>query len=205
MKRLAFLLVLIPSIAHAGDPHATDPDAIKPDPKARRMAAEANLEPERRREGLAFGLSIGGAMQVGFGIDEAGGTGGTLDFRVGTSATDRLAWFLDFYLCGTPRQGDTGFNKINQQTIFGAGAQVFLLETVWLRAGAGLGDLHVRSEEFMPSDKQHYLGLGAFGGGGIDFLRHGRFAIDGEFDIVSGLYRDGLVAAAVFQAGVTWW
>jgi hypothetical protein len=208
MKRVVALALLASTPAYgeeASEQEPRDDDEIVPDRKARRMAAEANLEPERRREGLAIGFGLGPSMQVGFGIDEASGTGGSFNLRIGTSASDRLAWFVDFFIAGAPREGDTGENKINQSANLTAGAQVFLLEALWLRAGLGLGQLELRSESAGGPEKTHHAGLGAIAGGGIDLMRRGRFALSGDLTFVSGLYKDGFVTAVVGQLGFTWY
>jgi hypothetical protein len=209
-RALAAAALLAATPARADEPPAApkedaEPDEIVPDKKARRMAAEANLEPTRRREGLAIGFGLGPSMQIGFGIEEASGTGGSFNLRIGTSASDRIAWFVDLFAAGTPREGDTGMNKLNQSTNLTAGAQLFLLETLWLRAGLGLGQLDLRSEEGGTDARSHHTGLGMIGGGGIDFLRRGRFALSGDLTFVSGVYKDGFVSAAVFQLGFTWY
>ena len=201
-RAVAIALVLAAAPAYADE---DDDDEIVPDRRARRMAAEANLEPTRRREGLAIGFGVGPSMQIGIGIEEASGTGGSFNLRIGTSASDRLAWFVDLFAAGTPREGDTGMNRLNQSTNLTAGAQVFVLEALWLRAGLGLGQLELRSEEGGTTAKRHHAGLGAIAGGGIDFLRRGRFALSGDLTFVSGLYREGFVSAAVAQLGFTWY
>jgi hypothetical protein len=208
MKRALAVAALLASAAPAhGEDAAGEPadsDEIVPDRKARRMAAEANLEPTRLREGLAIGFGLGPSMQVGFGIEEASGTGGSFNLRIGTSASDRFAWFVDLFIAGMPREGDTGSNKLNQATNLTAGGQIFVLEVLWLRAGAGLGQLTLRSEVGGP-EKISRAGLGMIGGGGIDLLRRGRFALSGDLTFVSGIYRDGFVTAAVGQLGFTWY
>jgi hypothetical protein len=177
------------------------PVAAHADDRARTQAAEANLEPTRLREGFAIGIAIGGGMQVGFGIEEASGTPGAGSLRIGTSASDRLAWFIDLIQAGTPRRGDDGGAELNRTNVLGAGAQIFALPTLWIRGGAGLGHLKLNSESNMGG----YYGLGMYGGGGVDFLRRGRFALSGEVEFISGLYKDGLVSAVVFQLGATLW
>ena len=129
------------------------------------------------------------------------GSGGSFNIRIGTSASDRLAWFVDFFVAGSPRQGDTSENEINQQATLTGGAQVFVLEALWLRAGLGLGQLSLPSE----ADTATRTGLGAITGGGIDFLRRGRFALSGDLTFVSGVYKDGFVTAVVGQLGLTWY
>jgi hypothetical protein len=176
-----------------------------PDPRARRAAAEANLEPVRRREGLAIGVSLGTSVQVGVGIAEASGTGGAFGLRVGTSAHERLAWFVDLATAGLPARRDDEKLRINQTTALTAGAQLFVLESLWVRGGAGLGQLELRSEVSGSGKRVRHAGLGLLAGGGIDILRRGRFALSGDLTFVSGVFAGGWVTAAVFSLGFTWY
>ena len=180
-----------------------DDDEIVPDRRARAQAAEANLEPERQREGLAIGVLLGPSMQVGFGIEEASAVGGSFDLRLGTSATDRLAWFVDFLLTGTARQDDTSSNTINQNATLTLGAQLYLLHALHLRAGAGLSSLTLRSES--DAAQRSRGGLGVLGGGGLDLLRQGRFALSGDVTFTFSVYDGGAVGAFVAQLGATWY
>jgi len=194
---VALALALAPRAAAAQD------DAIDPDPRAERMAREANLEPERQREGLAFGFALGPSMQVGFGIEEASGSGGSFDLRIGTSATDRLAWFLDLFTAATPREGDTSQVKINRTDGVAVGAQYSLLPAFWLRGALGIDTLTINSEEGM--DLPQFRGLGALGGVGVDFYRRGRFALSGQLTVLTALSRDGFVTTVIGQLGFTWY
>lgn len=210
MTRLLLLAVLAvaPSVARADEPPAeerVDADEIVPDGKARRMAAEANLEPVRRREGLALGVALGPSLQIGVGeaLEEATGTGGSLDLRIGNSASDRLAWFVDLFVAAAPREDDASAVNINRTTTLTGGLQVFVLEALWLRGGLGLATLDLKSE-LMPEKRSH-SGLGGIAGGGIDVLRRGRFALSGDLTFVSGLYKGGFVTALVAQLGLTWY
>ncbi len=174
-------------------------DDIVPDARARDQAAEANLEPERMREGLAIGVSLGPSMQVGFDIEEASAVGGSLDLRIGTSATDRLAWFVDLLVTGTGRKTDSSKNTLNQNSSLTLGGQLFILQAVHLRAGAGLASLALRSDERTKN------GLGLLGGGGIDFLRRGRLALSADLTFTFSVYGDGAVGAFAGQLGATWY
>lgn len=200
---VALLTALRPVAAHADD----KPDEIVPDKRAVRQAREANLEPERLREGFAIGVSIGPTMQIAFGqaLKEASGTGGSFDVRIGTSASERLQWFLDFMLAGTPREGDTGKNKLNQSAGLVVGMQVFPLEALWLRGGVGVASVLLRSETMIEMEANSRTGLAVVAGGGIDFLRRGRFALSGQLTFLTGIYRGGAATAAVTGIGLTWY
>jgi hypothetical protein len=192
-----------PAAAEKGAPAAADPDAIVPDRGARRTAAEANLEPRRHREGLMIGFALGGSIQVGFtdAVEEASGTGTSFDLRIGTTATERLLFFLDLFAAGQPRQDDTSMTRVNPNTVLAVGVQYFLVDALWVRTAIGWGHFEAKSE--VPEVVRD--GLGSITGGGMDFLRRGRFALSGELTFVSSLYRDGFISALNFQLGFTWY
>jgi hypothetical protein len=195
---LALAFALLPAVALADD-------EIVPDKKAQQMAREANLEPERQREGLAFGFAVGPSVQMGIGdIEEASGTGGSFCVRIGTSATDRLAWFLDLYSVATPRQGDTTKLKINQTSGIAFGGQYMVKPAFWLRGALGFTTLTIKSEQGM-AETIDYGGLGGLFGGGVDFYRLGRFALSGQLTFVTALYKEGFVTTAIGQLGFTWY
>ena len=195
---IALTLACVPAIAVADD-------EIVPDKKAQQMAREANLEPERQREGLAFGFAFGPSIQMGVGdIEEASGTGGSFCLRIGTSATDRLAWFVDLFSVATPREGDTEKIKINQTSGIAFGAQYMVRPAFWLRGSLGFTALTIKSEQSM-AEAIEYGGLGALFGGGVDIYRLGRFALSGQLTFVAGLYREGFVTTAIGQLGFTWY
>lgn len=217
MRRAAVgvLVLAAAGTARAGGPGEAAPapaseepdDEIVPDRRAVRQAAEANLEPERLREGFAIGFAIGPTMQIGFGDDlaEASGTGGSIGLRIGTSATERLAWFLDFVIAGMPREGDTGKNKLNQSAALAVGAQFFPLQALWIRGAVGLATATLRSETTTAMEPNQHTGLALLAGGGIDFLRRGRFALSGQLTFITGVYGGGAATAAVSALGLTWY
>lgn len=176
-------------------------DEIAPDRRARRAAAEANLEPARSREGIALGFSVGPVMQVAFGIGEASWAGGSVDIRIGTSATERLAWFIDLFNTTTPaRLGDETF--LSQNTLFTVGAQLYILDAMWLRGSVGVARLELGNTGVADDARG---GLGALGGGGFDFLRRGRFTLSGTLTFGAAIYGDGVVTDALGHLAFTWY
>lgn len=194
-------LALLVALAAPASAEERDDDEIVPDRRARRAAAEANLEPARKREGFAFGATLLSGLQVGT-LDEIYGSGGGLDLRVGTSATDRLTYFVDLVNLDIPRKDDASAIAHNLTLALTAGAQVFLFETLWVRGGVGFGRILVASD---PMPHPRHRGLMALTGGGMDLLRRGRFALSGEVTFVSGVYRRGVSSSFLFGIGLTWY
>lgn len=194
---VALALALLPAVATADD-------EIVPDKKAQQMAREANLEPERQREGLAFGFAVGPSIQMGVGdIEEASGTGGSFCLRIGTSATDRLAWFVDVLSVATPRDDDKDKPKLNRTDGLMFGAQYMVRPAFWLRGSLGFTTVTIKTESMMPEEAQG--GVGGLVGGGVDIYRLGRFALSGQLTVVGGVYKDGFVSSVIGQLGFTWY
>ena len=80
IQRHVFLAGLLVATAATTD-DTPDPAAVN--------AGEANLEPIAQRQGLAFTLAIGGAVTLGFGINDSTGTGGSGVLRLAHVATPR--------------------------------------------------------------------------------------------------------------------
>ena len=208
MTRAAATLAVIAALA--GTARADD-DEPRPDRRARRQAANANLEPVHARQGFAIGIAVGPSVQIGFGmgeetLGEASGTGGSFDLRVGTTASDGLTWFVDLMAAATPREADDDSRAINPSTVLTFGAQLFLQGALWVRAGVGFASMQLRSEQMQNGQPIPSIsGLGALAGGGLDFLQRGRFVTSGTLTFLSSLYADkGMVGAVVFGLGVTW-
>ena len=118
-------------------------------------------------------------------IEEASGTGGSFCMRIGTSATDRLAWFVDILSIATPRDDDKNQPKLNRTDGLTFGAQYMVRPAFWLRGSLGFTTVTIKTESDMPEEAQGSIG-GLFGGG-VDIYRLGRFALSGQLTFVTGL------------------
>lgn len=207
---LALVAVLaLPARAIAGDaaapPGARDdePDAppeIDPDPRAVEEAREANLVPVSVREGFAIGVAVGPAIQIGYSVPGASGTGGSFNLRFGTVASPRWVWLLEI---GTTTYESKATGEINSSAVFSVGGQLYVNEAFWLRGGAGLAAF-TRREDGM-REEEAKGGFGVMGAGGFDLLRRGGLALSIEGASHLARYREGTIFGASLQLGLSWY
>lgn len=220
---LAAVIAIAVAIASAGAPIASADDSparpapaptaatpaddearpITPDARALAQAREANFEPESVRDGFAIGVALGPSMQLGFGVDEASGTGGGFGLRVGTVGSPRWVWLLELAATVYRRQNDAGVQRLNQSALFTFGGQLYLREALWLRGGAGLASFTRRSENDR-ADASFY-GAGVTAAAGYDLYHDGGLAWSFEVLGLGARYRDGVVLGGSFQLGLSWY
>lgn len=184
-------------------PSEPPPPTIRPDRRALAQAREANFEPVSVREGFGVAASLGPAMQLGFGISESSGTGGGFGLRVGTVASPRWIWLLDFAATFYRREDDTGKARVNQSATFTVGGQYYLRDAVWARAGVGLATFTRRTENLAADTT--FRGVGVSAAVGLDLYRTAGLAWSIEAASVSARYRDGSVVGGGFQLGLSWY
>jgi len=184
-------------------PGSDEVEPIHPDPRAVAEAREANLEPESIREGLAIGVAVGPNIQVGFGIRESSGTGGSFALRFGTVASPRWVWLAELASTAYKQQDEDGKTRVNQSVLFTLGGQLYLKEAFWLRGGGGLAQFTRRT---LTIDREsNFWGVGVIGAGGLDIVRRRSMAVSVEALSTLARYRDGVVAAGTLQLGVSWY
>jgi hypothetical protein len=144
--RLAGLLVLAPAIARAdapADPPPPDPSAVE--------AGDANLETVSRRKGRNFTAAVGGGRTIGFGIDDAVGTGGSVSLRLAQVASASTLITVEFggiVLVHQVKKFDPStcashLDQItNQDTNIAVGAQYYVNRSLWIRGATGIGIYH---------------------------------------------------------------
>ena len=215
---LALLLVAAPAAAQPGAPAPApapaetppdpadpdEPEPIRPDARAVSAAREANFEPESVREGLAVGVAFGPNIQLGFGIRESSGTGGSFAVRFGTVASPRWVWLLEIASTAYLQKDEDGEDRTNQSTLFTLGGQVYVKDAFWLRGGGGLAHF-TRRTETMGRATTSFWGAGVIGAGGLDLFRRRSLAISLEVLTTLARYRDGTVAGGTMQLGFSWY
>ena len=188
---LALLAVAIPTTAEAKPALlAQDPLDTAPESKD----ADEN-EAAFAREGFAIGVGIGSSLFLGSGQQsDARAGGGSLSFRVGTSAGEKLLWFV---------QLDAAFyGKKNSASLLGLGAHYYLRERLWARGGVSLANI-VRQED---DDKNSTEGgLALVGGLGLDVYRRGIFAVDLELGLSHASFENGTLSLALLQLMANWY
>lgn len=196
-------LVAAPAVVAAA-PARTDepPPPIDPDPRAVAEASEANLVPESVREGFAFGIAVGPAVQLGYGVRDATGKGPGVNLRFGTVASPSLIWLVEISTTAYQKEDDDGTQHINQSAVATFGAQIYVKEAFWIRGGAGFATFTRRSGD---AETGSFGGLGASGAGGFDLLRRRGLALSIEGMGSLAFYESGTVLGVAVQTGLSWY
>ena len=141
MRLAAALLVAVAGVASADDVPPTKP----PDPSAV-QAGEANLESNAARQGLVFTFAPGGAITLGFGVNDSTGTGGGASLRIAHVATPRALVTLEIVGSAlfhqvTMGMGDAAVTDTftNQFTSFLVGVQAYANPALFVRFSAEIG------------------------------------------------------------------
>jgi hypothetical protein len=163
-----------------------------------------------RREGFAIGFAIGPSLFLGAGgLDEKKGVGGDLNIRVGTSASPTFLWQLELQGGGylVDLEEEAGTDRIfNAHATLTLGGQLYVRESLWLRAGAGLASFREREGRNGPEREGSLReGLAVMAGGGYDLLRRGIFAIDLELVTSGAFFGGGFIGHSAIQVGLIWY
>jgi hypothetical protein len=151
---------------------------------------------------LALGIAAGPAFAVELGeLVDVNGVGGGPSLRIGTTATERMVWLLQLdgmgYLFSA---GDeTGVNQLAQLSL---AAQVYVLDALWLKGGAGFGNYRQQVRRQVKLDRtDEFPGLGALAGVGLDVYQEGAIAIDIESSLTTLVVSDGVILQGWFGVG----
>ena len=181
MKLAAVVVVAMPAIAIA------EP-ALE---RATREASNANLASESVHEGKQFTVAVGGGLTLGLGVDDAVGGGGSISFRLGQMATERIGFTIE--LTSVVLRQKVAVNtamtdvKENVDSNLLVGAQFFVARSLWLRVATGLG-------VYVDAKLDRTLsGPAGLVGAGLDIVRKGRVALGLETLGIGQINREGLL------------
>jgi hypothetical protein len=163
-----------------------------------------------RRGGFAIGFALGPSLFLGAGdLESKKGVGGDFNLRVGTSATPTLLWQLELQAGGylVDLEDGAGTDRIfNSHATLTLGGQLYLRESLWLRAGAGVASFH---EQEGPSGAEREGtrrdGLAVAAGGGYDLFRRGIFAVDIELFTSGAMFDGAFLGHSSLQVGLVWY
>ena len=160
--------------------------------RATREASNANLASESIHEGKQFTVAAGGGLTIGLGVDDAVGGGGSISFRLGQMATERIGFTVE--LTSVVLRQKVAVNaggmtdvKENVDSNLLVGAQFFVARSLWLRVATGLG-VYVdnKLDRTLP-------GPAGLVGAGLDIVRKGRVAVGLETLGIGQINREGLL------------
>jgi hypothetical protein len=196
MRGLRHALVLMPLASVA----SAEPAESKADPAAAR-AADANLETLEKRRGLTLGVMVGPSLTFGADV----GTGGALTLRMGQVATPSTVVSFElngaavFHRVEDPADPDApGRLVANSNSSLLAGVQYWVNPSLFLRAGAGIGNYHCNecgapdASGMRRTDK--YAGVAGGIGAGIDVVRWGSLVVALEVHSVTLFTVDGMLS-----------
>jgi hypothetical protein len=186
------------AIVLAGSTTAMADDTTRPDPSAV-GAGDANLEPTARRSGNNFTGAIGGGLTVGFGIEDAVGSGGSFSFRFGHAATERTVMTAELagvvLLHEVAATSGMTTQERNEDTNLFVGAQYFATRAFWVRAAAGIGVYKGRSLKMGESRVDITLvGPASLVGLGLDVIQWRGWSFGIETMSIGMLNRKGLLS-----------
>jgi hypothetical protein len=202
-------------LALSATAHADSAKEPEPDPAVKNH--EANLESTASRQGFVFTFAAGGAVTLGFGVNDSTGTGGAGTLRIAHVATPRTLVTLEIVGSALFHQVSEGMGAdaktttyTNQLTNFMLGAQAYANPALWFRLAAGIGRYkgdHVLLEA-PPGQPQmrgdlHLVGPSFSVGAGIDIIRLKRFRLSGELQGTGLINREGLLSSGGFLLGFT--
>ena len=183
-----------------------------PDPAAAQVG-EANLESTASRKGYVVTLAVGGAVTLGFGVNDSTGTGGAGTLRLAYVATPRTLVTIE--LAGSAlfhqvKMGTETETYTNQVTNLLVGAQVYANAALWFRIAGGFGR-YLGDEVLLdaaPGTPQRrgdlrLAGPAVAGGAGVDIARFWRFRLGAEIQATGMLNREGLLSSGGFLIGLT--
>jgi hypothetical protein len=216
MKRGALVVVavvaVVPRLA-LGEVAAAEP---APDPAAVE-AGEANLESNAPRDGLVFTFAVGGAVTLGFGVNDSTGTGGAATIRLAHVAARRALVVLELVgsaLFHQVREG-TGADAMtstftNQLTTFLVGFQGYANAALWLRIAGGAGrylgdEVLIDRGGGQPQIRGdvRLAGPAVSVGVGLDVLRFKRVRISAELQATGLVNREGLLTSSGLLFGLS--
>jgi hypothetical protein len=167
-------------------------------------------DPAPRREGFSAGFAIGPSLFMGTGgLAAKEGVGGDLNLRVGTSAGPALLWQLEFQAGGylvdiTDEQGTERI--FNSHATLTLGGQVYVRESLWLRAGLGVASFHEQEGRNGPvREGTRRNGLAVLAGGGYDLVRRGILALDLELVSSGAIFDGAFMGHGALQVGLIWY
>jgi hypothetical protein len=210
--KAACACLAVGAVAFAEPPPPKEPE---PDPAVQNH--EANLESNAARQGFVFTFAFGGAVTLGFGVNDSTGTGGAGTVRLAHVATPHSLVTLEVVGSALFHQVTEGMGAdaktstyTNQLTNFMVGAQVYANPALWFRTAAGIGRYkgdHVLLES-RPGTPQmrgdlHLLGPSLSIGAGVDIIRLKRFRMSAELQGTGLINREGLLSSGGFLLGLT--
>ncbi len=207
MKLVVGVMLTLGAIAHA-DPAPSPaapapPPSVAPDSAAER-AGDANLESIAVRKGVTASIALGGALTVGFGINDSVGRGGVGSLRLGETMSENSVLTVEL-LFGAVAHEVPGMDLVtNNDTNFLIGVQYFLGPSLFVRIAGGIGD-YIRNKEDVAGNgvlsTRKVAGPAGVIGGGLEFIHARHISLDFEIFLLGMPNRDGFLSTSALCIG----
>jgi hypothetical protein len=201
--RAVALVALAATAASADD----KPAAVEPDPDAIE-AGDANLEPVKgERRGITVSVGLGGALTLGFGIEDATGRGGAGTIRIGRVATRRTLITLELSSSALFHGASMSKTAQNNLSSLAIGAQYYARSRLWIRLATGYAvyqghDVLVAGGGGIRQDVTLH-GVASTLGIGVEVAKWRRVALQLETFTTSMINRDGLLTSSGLLFGAS--
>jgi hypothetical protein len=175
-----------------------------PDPAAIE-AGDANLESTSARQGISFTFGFGGALSVGFGMENATGQGGALTLRLAHVANARSVVAVELSGVALFFSVAGSLYQTNQQSLMLAG-MYYLNPALWIRGAIGVGRYggeELRMDDLIMRERLRLTGPAGSVGAGVDLIRLRRFRAGVEFSSTALFNSDGVLSSNGFLFGLT--
>lgn len=180
---------------------ATTAAPAEPDP-AVAQASDANLESTSPRRGVVFTVALGGGLIAGLGVASSTGRGPAVSVRLGRVATPTTVLAFELTATGALHRTPNGSAiKTNADTHLLVSAQHWLNDSLWLRAGGGLGIYQAQGVRPMVDAMGHVVygddparfGPALLGGAGVEIVRIRTAVLGLEAAVAATVNRDGVL------------
>jgi hypothetical protein len=190
--------VAAPARAEGPDPRAVAagralaPLPDRPDDPSARALVEHGLEPDGGRRGIVVSIGVAPVVQLGVGLDAAGGLGGGFDLRLARVASPRWLVGVEFVngWIGQRQAAGGGMIDVSQLATLALGGQYFARPGLWLRLGIGASTWSRNTAQTF-GQWQARSGLGGVVGGGVALIERGRLTLAAELFATAALLRGG--------------
>jgi hypothetical protein len=194
--------------AEPAEPEPAEPSAPATEPPAAVNPAAGPVfggpppsEARHRRSGFALGVGLGPSVLFGFTGDERfAGAGGSLDLRLGTTATKRLLWFLDAEVA-VHQNPDADEGTSRAQTTITLGGHYYVRDAFWVATGVGVAGFRSTGG----GEDRQLSGLAVRYGAGVDLFRRGIFALSSEAGLAVGLYDGERLSNLTLRLAGSWY
>jgi hypothetical protein len=159
------------------------------------------------RAGLTLGFGLGAGAVLASNCGDICGAAGAGEFHIGVMLNPRMAVMGDFWLNIHPWSID-GVSGQTLHSISTAAIQYWATPQLWIKGGAGLGRMQIRSDDYYGYSYAigDETGFAVMAAGGFEIMQAPNFALDLQLRFGHGFYSGGGdVNNFAFMVGFNWY